>query len=267
MRPLLVAPLLVLAGGCVVIDEMECRHREDRQAVVAAPAGLAEVEIKALAGSLNVQGRSGSSEVRVSGEACARWRRDLEGIQIATRTEGDRVVIEAVIPQAAGRRGSRLDLTVEVPAQARVVIDDGSGDAEVIGVAAVKISDGSGDLMVARVAGEVWIRDQSGDVVIEETGPVRIDDDSGDVAILNAAAVTVVDDGSGDIELATVAGDVSVIRDGSGDIEILDVGGNLKVEHDGSGDLEYTGVKGTVDVPRDHLDARGAATRDADDDD
>ncbi len=101
MRPLLVAPLLVLASGCVVIDELECRHREDRQAVVAVPATLAEVEIKALGGSLDVRGQPGASEVRVSGEACARWRRDLEGIQIATRTEGDRVVIEAIIPQSA----------------------------------------------------------------------------------------------------------------------------------------------------------------------
>lgn len=261
MRPLLVAPLLVLASGCVVIDELECRHREDRQAVVAVPATLAEVEIKALGGSLDVRGQPGSSEVRVSGEACARWRRDLEGIQIATRTEGDRVVIEAVIPQSAGRRGSRLDLTIEVPAQARVVIDDGSGDAEIDGVAALRISDGSGDLMVARVPGEVWIHDQSGDVVIEETGPVRLDDQSGNVAILNAAAVTVVDDGSGNIELATITGDVNILDDGSGDIEVLDVGGNLKVEHDGSGDLEYTGVRGEVDVPRE----RSRRSRDDDD--
>ena len=261
MRPLLLAPLLVLAGGCIVIDELECRHREEREAVVAAPAGLAEVEIKSVAGSLSVLGKSGSSEVRVSGEACARWRRDLEGIQITTRTEGDRVVVEAVIPQAAGRRGSRLDLTVEVPSGARVSIDDGSGDAEVSGVAAVKIGDGSGDLMVARVAGEVSIHDQSGDVVVEETGPVRLEDDSGDVAILNAAAVTVIDDGSGDIEIATVAGDVSILDDGSGDIEVLDVGGNLKVEHDGSGDLEYTGVRGEVDVPRE----RSRRARDDDD--
>jgi hypothetical protein len=250
MRPLLLAPLLVLATGCIVIDELECRHREEREAVVAAPPGLASVEIKALAGSLNVLGRSGASDVRVTGEACARWRRDLEGIQIATRTEGDRVVVEAVIPQAASRRGSRLDLTVEIPSGARVVIDDGSGDAEIDGVAAVDITDGSGDLMVARVSGEIRIHDQSGDVVVEETGPVRIEDDSGDMSILDAAAVTVVDDGSGDIELANIAGNVTILDDGSGDIEVLDVGGNLKVEDDGSGDLEYTGVSGSVDVPR-----------------
>jgi hypothetical protein len=250
MRPLLLTPLLLLAGGCMVIDEMECRHREDREASLPAPAGLASVEIEALSGALTVQGKPGSSEVLVTGSACARWRRDLEGIQIATRTEGDRVVVETVIPEAAQRRGARLDLTVDVPAQARVVIDDGPGDAEVNGVAALTIHDGSGDLMIARVAGEVSIDDGSGDVIVEETGPVRIDDDSGEMSILHAAAVTVEDDGSGSIELAGIAGDVNILDDDSGDIEILDVGGNLRVEDDGSGDLEYNGVKGTVDVPR-----------------
>jgi hypothetical protein len=250
MRTLLLTPLLVLAGGCIVIDELECRHRESREASAPAPANLAEVGIEALAGSLTVQGRPGSSEVRVTGTACARWRRDLEGIQIATRTEGDRVVIEAVIPEAAQRRGARLDLTVDVPAQARLTVDDGSGDAEINGVAALKITDGSGDLMVGGVPGEVVIHDASGDVVVEETGPVTIDDDSGDMSILHAASVTVEDDGSGSIELATIAGDVNILDDGSGDIEMIDVGGNLRVEDDGSGDLEYTGVKGTVEVPR-----------------
>jgi hypothetical protein len=250
MRTLLLIPLLVLAGGCIVLDEMECRHREDREASAPAPSNLAEVEIEALAGSLTVQGTPDSSEVRVTGSACARWRRDLEGIQIATRTEGDRVVVEAVIPETARRRGARLDLTVDVPAQARLTIDDGSGDAEVSGVAAVKIRDGSGELMIGDIPGEVVIRDASGDVVVEQTGPVTIDDDSGDVSILYAAAVTVEDDGSGSIELATIAGDVNILDDGSGDIEMIDIGGNVRVEDDGSGDLEYSGVKGTVDVPR-----------------
>jgi DUF4097 and DUF4098 domain-containing protein YvlB len=240
----------VLSGGCLVVDEMECRHREDRAATVPAPAGLAQVDIEALAGSLTVQGKAGSSAVEISGSACARWRRDLEGIQVATRTADDRVVVEAVIPEAARRRGARLDLTIDVPAQARLVIDDGSGDAEINGVAAVTIDDGTGDLMIGGVPGEVSIEDGSGDVVVEETGPVRIDDESGDVSILHAAAVTVENDDSGDIELASIAGDVNIFDDGSGDIEMIDVGGNLRVEDDGSGDLEYSGVKGTVDVPR-----------------
>lgn len=254
MRPLVLALLPILASGCIVIDDFECRHREQRDAVVPAPAGLAIVEVHALAGSLAIHGDGGSGEVRVKGIACARHQRDLGGIQVTTRVEGDRVVVEAVVPQAASRRGARLDLTLEVPAGARLRVEDASGDTRIDRVAAVDVDDGSGDLLVDHVTGEVSIHDQSGDVVVDGAGAVRIDDDSGDLLMRNVAAVTVVDDGSGDISISTVAGDVNILDDGSGDIEVMSVGGGLTVEHDGSGDIDYTAVAGAVDVPGHRVD-------------
>jgi hypothetical protein len=251
MRTILIAPLLVLASGCIVIDQMDCRYRDDREQVVPAPASLREVEVKALSGSLEIHGREGSSEVRVTGVACTRRERDLESIEIAARAEGDRVVIEAVIPQAAQRRGARLDLTIELPSSAAVVVDDSSGDTVIDGVAAARIDDGSGDLRLDRVPGEVAIVDRSGDVALGEVGAVRLEDGSGGVIIRGTAAVTVVSDGSGDLEIRDVAGDVRILDDGSGDIEVATVGGDLQVEDAGSGDVEHTGVEGRVEVPSD----------------
>src|SRR5262245_37487254 len=104
MRPLVVlAPALLLAGGCIVVDNFECHQREDRSATVPAPPELAEIEVRALAGDLAIHGLAGVTEVRVTGVACARHRRDLDGIQIATRGDGNRIVIEAVIPEPARR--------------------------------------------------------------------------------------------------------------------------------------------------------------------
>jgi hypothetical protein len=251
MRSLLLAPVLVLASGCVVIDEIDCRHRDDREEVVPAPASLREVEVLALAGSLDIRGREGLSEVRVTGVACSRRERDLEGIDIVARVESDRVVIEAVIPRAAQRRGARLDLEIELPSGVAVVVHDGSGDTVIEGVAAAKVDDGSGDLRFDLVPGDVAIVDRSGDLELGGVGAVRLEDGSGDATIRDAAAVTVVRDGSGDLEIQDVAGDVTVLDDGSGDIEVAGVGGDLRVEEAGSGDVEQSGVVGRVEIPSD----------------
>jgi hypothetical protein len=248
MRSLLLAPVLLLSGGCIVIDELDCRHQESRSATLPA-AGIVRVEVRALAGSLEIHGQPDAGTIDVRGVACARRSRDLEGIEIATRVEGDLLVIETILARAASHRGSRLDLEVGVPAAMRVEVDDGSGDVEVADVAALEIDDGSGDLFLERVAGEVSIRDHSGDIVVEGAGPVRIDDDSGDLVVRDAAAVTVLDDGSGDILISRIKGDVIIVDDGSGDVEIAGVGGGLTVEHDGSGDVEYSDVAGAIDVP------------------
>jgi hypothetical protein len=263
MRPFLLVPALLLSGGCIVIDELECRHQEERSAVVPVPAGLSSVEIRARAGSLLVRGQADASEVRVAGIACARRLRDRDGIQLEARAEGSRVVVEAIMTEAAARRGGRLNLTIDLPASARVEIEDSSGDIEIDGVASVDIDDDSGDLLVQRVAGEVTIHDDSGDILVDGAGAVRIDDDSGDITIERVAAVTIEDD-SGDIELLDIAGDVTIVDDGSGDIEILDVGGNLLVEEDGTGDIDYAGVKGSIDVPRDERSSRRERDRDRD---
>jgi putative adhesin len=239
----------LLAGGCIVIDEFECRLREERSAVMPAPANLAVVEITALSGSLAIHGHDDATEIRVSGLACARHQRDLERIQIRTAVDGDRARIDAVMPEAARKRGARLDLVIDLPQSVRVKVLDGSGDAEIDGVAALEIDDDSGNLRIARVAGAVSIDDDSGDVEVDGAGRVRIDDDSGDVTIQHAAAVNVIDDDSGDLSFSDIAGDVVIDDDDSGDIVVARIGGNLVVADDDGGDLEYTDVAGKVEVP------------------
>jgi hypothetical protein len=248
MRPLACAALPVLLCGCIVIDDWDCRLREDREKTVPAPAGLRTVEVRALAGALEVHGVADTDAVRVTGVACARRERDLSSIDIDARADGDRVVIDAQIGLAARRRGARLDLVVEVPAGVTIEVDDQSGDVVIDGVAGAKIEDGSGDLRIENVPGDVAVVDESGDVWLGGVGAVRLDDDSGDVTIRDAQVVTVLEDGSGDLEVRDVARDVVVLDDGSGDITVSGVGGDLRVEDGGSGDVEHTDIAGSVEI-------------------
>ena len=249
MRAVLALPILLLAPGCIVIEGSECRHSEPREAVLPAAAGVRTVEVRALAGSLSIAGQSGAGEVRAEGVACARRRRDLESIDLEARREGDRIVIEAVIAQAARRRGARLDLSIRAPADVELVVSDTSGVVEIVGVESVKLDDASGDVWLERIAGDVVVIDRSGDVEVYDVGgALRVDDGSGDVVIRGAAAVTIVSDGSGDLEIEDVVGDVTILDDGSGDIEVRRIGGDLRVDDDGSGEIEHAEIGGSVEI-------------------
>jgi hypothetical protein len=246
-RAVLAASVILLSSGCVVVEGLECRHREAREAVLPA-AGLRRVEIDALAGSLSVQGAEDATEIRVDGDACSRRRRDLESVALETRLDGDRAIVEAVIPGPASRRGARLDLTLTVPSGLAVVVNDSSGSVEIADVAAVTIDDSSGSIRLDRIAGGATVSDGSGSVEIHDVGgEVRIDDDSGDVVVVGAGKVTVDDDGSGDLEISSVAGDVAIHDDGSGEVEVTTVGGDLLVEDDDD-DLVHHDVRGRVEV-------------------
>jgi hypothetical protein len=245
----LIAVVLPANSGCPAVDVMQsCRHREERQASLAAD-GLRTVEVRALAGSLVVTGDASASTVAVAGVACGRRRADVEDVDVEVRAEGDRAIVEALIPEHAQRRGARLDLTLGVPADVKLVVLDTSGDVEVTGVAAVDVDDRSGDLRIRSIRGDATIVDSSGEIDVEGIGgAVHIDDSSGGVKVLRAASVEVSSDGSGDLDLAEIEGDVTILDDGSGDIEVDQVGGALRIGDAGSGDVEHTGVRGDVEI-------------------
>jgi hypothetical protein len=65
-----ITALMLLAGPAAAQDFDQCRHEAQRDARVQASASERLV-LLARAGSLRVEGRSGITEVRVSGRACA----------------------------------------------------------------------------------------------------------------------------------------------------------------------------------------------------
>ena len=199
-----------LSAACVISVDGgfdSCRYTAERNATIQTQ-GMSRVRVIARAGSLDIRGRPGQSEVRVSGTACAYAEGDLDDIELRATESNDEILIEAHIPD----RG-RLDMVIELPDSMAVDVDDSSGSVEIRDVASVTLHDGSGHIVLERIAGDVTVDDGSGHLAIHEVG----------------GSVIVEDDGSGHIEITQVNQDVVIEEDGSGRIEVTDVRGNFTV--------------------------------------
>lgn len=247
--------ILLSLGGVPAASDAACRYEEPRTAMVDA-TGATLVRIEAVAGELEVVGITGS-RVAASGTACVSHGDLLEETRLDGSRRGDVVVIEARTADPGGfmfgSKYARLPFRVEVPANVRVEIRDGSGDLTVAGLAAVRIKDGSGTTRVRDVADALVIEDGSGDLHVERIGgTVRVTDGSGSIEISGARSDVIIEaDGSGSIRIRDVNGNVTIEQDGSGSISVRNVGGDFTVLDDGSGGISVDGVRGKVSVPRD----------------
>ena len=268
---------LLFAVACSLIPNLACRmvvagndcsHTAPRQATVDA-SGVTRLVLEAGAGSLEIHGASGLTEVRAHGTACASRESTLDSIQIDAERRGDTVYVTTRIPDV--HYGSAaLDLSLEVPSNLAVEGHDGSGSTTIRSVASLDFRDGSGSLEISDVAGRARIHDGSGSLtVLGVGGDLEIDDGSGSIEVKGVSGnvllndgsgsmtvanvdgdVTVDDDGSGGIEITHVGGSVLVRNDGSGSIDVRDVQGDFTVAHDGSGGVDYDDIRGRVSVPR-----------------
>ena len=201
--------------------------------------GARAVRIDAAAGFLRVQGRPGITEVRVRGTAVASRREWLQEIELVAERRGNDVYIKVEIPEnrSPGWRNWEentrgLDLTIEVPSNLALEVEDGSGEATFVGVGPLNLRDGSGSIEIRGAKGRVSVIDGSGEITLN-----GID---GDVTI---------EDGSGQIDARDIAGTLTISEDGSGSIDVDRVSGDFIVSRDGSGSISHTSVKGRVDVP------------------
>lgn len=275
-KPLyLIAATAALAlAGPVAADR--CEHKAQREASIDL-SGADLVEVIGRAGSLDIIGRDGLSEVRAEGAACASDETLLAKTVITTRREGGSVLIIAEIPEHKGgwmNDSAHLDMTVEVPSDVALKVIDSSGDLEIERVASLNLQDSSGGATINDVAGDVWVEDSSGSLKIsnvaghinltDSSGNIRLDtiegdiviesDSSGNIDIDGARSVLIEQDSSGGIDVRNVHEDVTVRADSSGGITVRDIGGDFVVGRDGSGGIDYSNVAGKVDVPGDKKD-------------
>lgn len=184
----------------------------------SAPAsGITKVVIIAGAGSLDVKGASGVTEILAKGKAEAPSDDVLKKVQLVATRSGSTLTIESKIPEDSSWLGSSpaLSFEVTVPSGIAVTIKDGSGSMTVKDVGELDVTDGSGSIDIDGV-----------------TGNVRITD------------------GSGSIEIEKVNGNVMITDDGSGSLDVKDVHGDFTVQHKGSGQINYERVSGKVTVPK-----------------
>jgi hypothetical protein len=237
-----------------------------RNATVNA-AGARVIRIEAGAGYLNVTGRTGLNQVRVTGVARASSRRILEEIKLQAERQRDEVVIKVITPDNnnslwdvfRGDWRQQLDLDIDVPVNIALEIEDGSGELKIRGTGPVRLADGSGDLEVTGIKGDVRIRDGSGNVNVRGVdGDVEVDDGSGNIDADNVTGnFTIGSDGSGQVDVTGVGGTMRIESKGSGEVNVDRVGGDFIVDHKGSGSIEYSTVKGRVSVPERRRRNRG----------
>jgi DUF4097 and DUF4098 domain-containing protein YvlB len=245
----------------------DCDVKEPRHAVLDAE-GATTLRVIARAGSLTITGDEGASRVEASGMACADSQKNLEKVVLKAERAGEEVRLEVLTPKGWSASAG-LDLTVTAPRRLGLVVEDGSGEAEIRGVQSLRLEDGSGGIEVVDVEGNVDIRDGSGEIELRGVGgDVEIHDGSGEIEVERVSGSVVVEDGSGSVEVEHVTGsvtieedgsgeiriesverDVRVRRDGSGGIRVSDVGGDFTVERDGSGSIDHSGVEGRISVP------------------
>ncbi|MBA3657201.1 MAG: hypothetical protein H0W69_07605 [Gemmatimonadaceae bacterium] len=258
MRSILKSAVIIAA---IVPAAANAQWRDDaytapRNATVNA-SGAKRIEIDASAGFLKIKGGTSSTEVKITGLARASSQNLLREIKLVAERRGEVVYIKADIEERNNSWGDNcyraLDLTIDVPSQLPLEIEDGSGEIVISGTAGIRLTDGSGSIDIQNIGGPVVIEDGSGEIQLRNIrGNIEIDDGSGEIVARGVTGDLVIkDDGSGSIEGYDVSGSFTVRNDGSGGIKADGVGGDFNVRSKGSGGVNYYNVKGSVKIPDD----------------
>lgn len=217
-----------------------------------SPVGLRNLHLQIPAGSIRVAGKAGASEVRVISRRCASRLELLEALQLESSRSSSDLMLRFDQPTGlfSLTEGSiaRIDLSVEVPESAAVLMEGGMTPVEVSNVGALRLETSLGDVRAVGVRGDVTVVTSVGEVVVGEVGgDVQIAAEVGGIhAWTIAGRLTLKEGHTGWVEVAGVEGDV-VIEDGqTGDVAVSEVSGGLWVGHMPRGRLGVEDVSGPI---------------------
>ena len=228
---------------------------EETRHLQLATNNIQTLKIGCGAGFLNVIGAKGIGQIRATGHIVTRniapndFQQYLENqLQLSLNRAGNNAVLRAEIkkPSQPGIE-AKIDLTVIVPSELNVTINDGSGPIIVTNLAgSLQVDDNSGKIDIINVQGNIKIKDGSGGINIQDVrGSVEVQDGSGEIKIGLVKGNVSITDASGSITVQDIDGNVTVTDD-SGSIEIHQVTHNVFIRRAGSGSLEIEGVGGRV---------------------
>jgi DUF4097 and DUF4098 domain-containing protein YvlB len=201
--------------------------------------GIDKLAIDCGSGFLYVTGDSSLNNIEVEAEIIVKGKseKDIESyvkdnVKLELKKQGNKAVLTSMFKQPFPRINFRtrvINLTVRVPKNLGLEIDDGSGEMKIEHIDwNLRIDDGSGDITVRDILGDVNIDDGSGTVDVRNvTGSVEIDDGSGTIKVNDIGKNVKVSDGSGSIYIDNVLGDVIIKDDGSGSVSIKNVSGKV----------------------------------------
>ena len=198
--------------------------------------GVQKLAIECGSGFLKVTGKDSSRVIEVRAEIVRKGKSDKDAdeyiqknVILTLERKGSKAVLVSKFKDKLFSGSRVINLTVNVPKN----ID-------------LDVNDGSGEISIQNIAGDLYVDDGSGTIAIDDIqGHVKIDDGSGTLSVRKVEGDVSIDDGSGTIDVAGVSGTVEV-DDGSGSIRIEGVGGDVHIKDDGSGSLSIRDVKGKV---------------------
>ena len=250
MKKLMTAALMTtLLSGCVIhVGHSKEANITYEDHLALSSSGITTLIIDNGAGDIIVKGDELTDEINVD----AYIRTDnKEKIEFSLERRGTKAYLigsyQSGINMWNGNSPS-VDLTISMPDNIAVVIDDGSGDVFMSEIKSdVTIDDGSGSIDLKHIKGNITIEDGSGSIDINNViGNIDVEDGSGNISVDEVTGKVVIDDNSGSISV-TNTGDTVVIEDGSGDILVKNTKG-LTILDDGSGDLDIINIDGKVSI-------------------
>ena len=216
--------------------------------------GISVMDIDCGAGFLKVYGREGLKEIEVKAEIVVKGGSVKsvikKYIKLSLKKRGRSAVLVSQVDWNGASslfKSAVINLTVTVPKNMDLIVDDGSGSLEIKDITGdLKVDDASGSMEIEDITGNLEVEDGSGSMKIEKiSGDVDIDDGSGKLEARDIQGYISIKDGSGTIYVRDIGGNVTV-RDGSGSININGVEKNVNILRSGSGGLNIKNVKGTV---------------------
>lgn len=246
---LLSLSLLSLAmSGCVIHVNAQKADTTLQEDLSVSATGLTSFDIEAGAGSLIIEGVDNANSIEVSADIRTTEEKDYV-LYLKKSGSSARLVAKHNGTYGNWRGHSpEINLTVKMPRNLMLDIDDGSGDIKVTNINNdIRVDDGSGAASFEQITGDLKVEDGSGSLFIKQVeGNLDLDDGSGELTVSDIVGDVRVEDGSGELTIVNVSGKV-VIDDGSGDINVNKAGA-LEIIDAGSGGLSISKVKGKVDI-------------------
>ncbi len=239
---------------CAKAMAYDCEYQRDQNTQLTLN-GTRNIEVQAGAGELKIIGEKGRTDISIQADLCSSDEEMLAEMSVGAKVDGDTAYLGTKFPKKPtmswGDYYARINLTLLVPENAVLDVEDSSGAALIRDVAELKIKDSSGELEIERISGDVDVIDSSGALTLKKIkGNAKITDSSGGIYASDVALDLIVRaDSSGEIDAKRIGQNVLVKRDSSGAINVKNVGGDFTVERDGSGGINYKNVVGNVNLP------------------
>ena len=240
--------LAVALSGCVINVQAQRANVSLEEVLSLDASSLSSFDIEAGAGSLTIKGVDNASKIEV--EADIITTKDKDYVLYLKRSGKEAKLVAKHNSHSGYWKGSspQINLTITMPKNLMLDIDDGSGDIQINDINnAINLDDGSGSASLEDIKGDLYVEDGSGSLVIKNIeGDIKLDDGSGELSVSKVTGNVDIEDGSGQLSVYDVSGKVT-IDDGSGGIDVTRAG-SLEIIDSGSGGLSISKIKGKVDI-------------------